>query len=215
MTLRKITCPDLAQNAVFIADVDEMIRCPNKEYEVVCVASYDGRTVKPALLTLEDGKWRFDKVSDPAGTLQALVGLAKRWLSRRNINRQLSNKRARIFQRTVEYKYTPIDDDDDGRWALVANWEAWNYRGLQWKERQAEMKKLGCPKFERMSRTTFISICRRELKLKYLPRKSDATKTVILRHHKSSLREQKGLHRSHDSNRITKKPKAPRRAETS
>jgi hypothetical protein len=207
MTLRKITCPDLATNAVFIADVDEMIRCPNGEYEVVCVAIYGGRTIKPILLTIEDGTWRFDKVPDPAGTLQALVRLAKVWLPRTEIGRQTSNRKVRIF----EHKQGPPPDKRE--WAVVAHWDAWNYRGLQWNERQAEFEKLG--DFGKMTRTGFASLCQRTLKLKYLPRKSDAAKAVILRHHRSCMREREGISSEHDGNRTRKTPTAPRRAKTS
>ena len=134
MTLRKISCPDLAKNAVFLADVDDMIRLPTGEHEVISVAIYGGRTIKPVLLTIEDGTWHFDKVPDPAGTLRALVMLAKEWLPRREIGVQTCNRKVRIFEHTQGAL------PDEGKWTIAAHWDVWNYRGLQWKERQAEMK---------------------------------------------------------------------------
>jgi len=50
---------------------------------------------------------------------------------------------------------------------ICARWPYWNAEGLQWKERQSKMKKLGFPKFEKMPGTTFKSLCTRKLGLKY------------------------------------------------
>jgi hypothetical protein len=54
---------------------------------------------------------------------------------------------------------------------IRARWPYWNAKGLQWGERQLEMGKLGFENIKNAKRTSFRSLCTRQLRLKYRPAK--------------------------------------------
>jgi len=169
--LYKITSPDLAVPTVFLADGDDVIRLASGGFETVAVRftfpKRNTRVLKPVLLKAWDGKWQFEKAPrDPAGTLAALVKLAKECYPLQQVvfdPVDADGKPTRVFElKQGRYEHC--------KWVLIAHWDLWNACGLQWKERQNKMKELGCSAFAKMPGKTFTSLCRRDMKLKYLPR---------------------------------------------
>jgi hypothetical protein len=89
---------------------------------------------------------------------RAVVSWAKQWIGER-----LSSADADTFDHLAHELLTR---EPKAERVIRAYWSHWNMNGLQWKERQAEMVRLGFPGFEDMKRTSFESLCRR-MGLKY------------------------------------------------
>jgi hypothetical protein len=155
----------------FLADSEDVIRLPDGGFETVAVCFVFFKTgdwkLWPVLLEVWGGKWRFDPAPpDPAGTLAALVRLVRMCYPREEIGRSCNDR----TRRSIRVFKIESGSFNDAMWKVAAHWDNWNHRGLQWKERQGEMKKLGLPQFEKMPGTTFKSMCSRPpLSLKYLP----------------------------------------------
>jgi hypothetical protein len=151
---------------VFIADRDDVIRLPLGGFEAVAVLFTNNLRPSPVVLTVWDGQWRFGCApSDPAGTLAALLALAKQKWPQREIGiSENGSHRIRVFE-------GKLGTFDRSKWTLAGRWDDWNRRGLRWKARQTEMGKLGFREFENTNEKTFRSTCTRPpLSLKYCPK---------------------------------------------
>jgi hypothetical protein len=94
---------------------------------------------------------------------RAVVRWAGQWIRERLLNANI--KTHAHFVRELER------GEPKAERVIRVYWPHWNAAGLQWGERQQQMQKLGFAKVGTMPDTTFKSLCRRKLRLKYRPAK--------------------------------------------